>query len=289
MKIKNVTCEPKPLERRSFNEGGWRRLIYIFCLIFSFHNLTAREPVITRSPEKVAPARLGSEWGPGLFPGTVEAWRLLPIISYMQAVVLQKIAQKFVMRADFKDHFFKREESPLKMMLRRQYYLYTKGVPIDNVSITFSLEELLNAGILDQRIEQATKTGKLDLSNLKISSLYGLEEVADKVGVVILELDLRHNEIEKIWTKHFDLYFSRLQRLDLSYNQINFLETGCFDQLINLRFLDLGNNKIFYLPKFIFSMLKNLEGLDLSDNQLKSFEKPKLEKLKRINLVNNFA
>jgi hypothetical protein len=106
-----------------------KKVIYIFCLIFSFHNLTAMVDVV--SPQEVAPTRLGSEWGLKLFPGTVEG----QLISYMQAVVLQNVAQRFVKRADFKKLFADLEESPLKMMLRRQYYLYTKGVAVDNVPV----------------------------------------------------------------------------------------------------------------------------------------------------------
>jgi len=207
----------------------------------------------------------------------------------MRAVVLQNVAQKVVMRADIKEFFTDLDESPFKMMIRRQYYLYTKGVQIDNVAVTFSLDELLKSGILNQRIENARKRGRLDLSNLKISSLHGLQEVADKVGRVILELNLNKNEIEKIWVKHFEFYFSHLQRLDLSYNRINFLQDGCFDVLVNLHFLDLGHNKIFYLPDYLFSNLEKLEGLDLLDNKLEKLNKRAFSgiKPKKVNLVDN--
>jgi Leucine-rich repeat (LRR) protein len=124
------------------------------------------------------------------------------------------------------------------------------------------------------------------MSRLKISSLHGLEKVAGKVGRIIIELNLSHNEIEKIWAKHFQFYFSMLRRLDLSYNKIIFLQSGCFDALLALVFLDLGHNMIFYLPP-IFSFLLKLERLDLSDNKLTELKKPVLPKLKMINLADN--
>ncbi len=217
-----------------------------------------------------------------------EAATVLPLFPYMYAKTLEGVAKKFVEREDVRIQFEKLDESLFKIEVRRQFYLSSKGTVLDDQLINFSVLELLEAGMLDERIEAAREAGKLDLSNSKIGSLYGLTKVKEKVPF-IKELDLSNNSLVVIANSDF-AWFTSLKRLTLSYNQIVFLQEGCFDRLVNLIFLDLGHNEIVYLPPNIFANQRNLRGLDLSDNEIEFVHGMTLfglKKLENLNLSDN--
>ena len=212
------------------------------------------------------------------------------LLTYFQAKSQERIALEFVKRDDVKDIIKDLDETAIKMEVRRQFYLYTKGSMIDDVQVTFSILELFKAGILDQKIEAAKQSGRLDLSAQKISSLYGLSRVAGKVEGQIKELDLSSNSLVAISKKSFNSYLYLLESLNLSHNQIVYLQDGCFNWTKKLKFLDLGHNQIITLPSGVFKNLIKLEGIDLSDNKIK-YEDPMwfvgLKKLKKVNLADN--
>ncbi len=58
----------------------------------------------------------------------------------------------------------------------------------------------------------------------------------------------------------------RITELDLSYNHIQTLPPGAFDQLTDLQMLKLRGNSLQTLPKHMFTGLTNLKSLDLKDN-----------------------
>jgi Leucine-rich repeat (LRR) protein len=63
-------------------------------------------------------------------------------------------------------------------------------------------------------------------------------------------------------------YFTNLEYLDLSNNQITAIPEHIFDSLINLRWLHLYHNKITTIPGHVFDSLINLRELYLFENQI---------------------
>lgn len=232
----------------------------------------------------------GAKWDIGAFTEAVEINRLLPIITFMRAASLINITKSFVRRDDFLFNFDNLPESEFKNELRRQYYLYKKEM-IDKIPISFSIQELFEANFFDNVISKASKNGELNLSNFKISSLDGLQNLMNAVSIPVNSLDLSNNDISFITFSNFAFYTSRLKRLILSNNNISTLQSGCFDNLINLEFIDLGQNYITNLPDFIFSKSIKLRKIDLSDNSIRRITKDSFFGLKgcleKINLLDN--
>ena len=256
------------------------------CLLFLFLILFQKVFAV-----EVIPGKYGSEWDPGMYPETAEINRFFPMITVMRAVSLVNVAKDFVRRDDFLFNFDLLSESEFKNELRRQYYLYKKGVLIDKIPISFSVFELLNAGLLDVKISNASKDGVLDLSSLRIFGLDGLSDLLDKIDVPVKSMDLSDNELSFISDTDFIFYFSRLETLILSNNSINELQPGSFDNLVNLKFIDLGQNYITNIPNFIFANCTKLINIDLSDNSLRRLNKDVFFGLKgclqKVNLADN--
>ena len=63
-------------------------------------------------------------------------------------------------------------------------------------------------------------------------------------------------------------HFKKLRIIDLSHNQIQFIEDGVFKSLTGLRKIDLSHNKISTIPKTLFYNNRRLRSLDLSNNNL---------------------
>jgi hypothetical protein len=216
--------------------------------------------------------------------------QMLPILSYMQAESIEDIARESAKQPDIREWFGDLGESALKMEIRRQFYLFTNGGFLDEIKdFSFTIDELDKAGMLEARLEDAKEDGNLDLSNLKIGDLYGLDNVLDRLEVILAGLDLSNNMLTVVSNYDFSNYLSRLQDLNLSYNQIEVLAQGCFYALESLVFLDLGHNKITNLVG-VFDDLFRLEKLDISDNKIKFVEESYfagLDNLREINLSDN--
>lgn len=255
-------------------------LLFLFCL--SQINWVAKKIIL--------PREFGSEWVGKGFSESFDIYRLLPTVTYMQARVAQELAQKIAMRNDAKDIFDSLDESVFKNEIRRQYFLLNDGLTLDDSPISFSVFELLKFNFFDEATAKAKESGILDISNFKIGSLKGLADLLGQIPNVISELNLSHNELYEIWYSDLADYLSRTVKLDISYNNVWYLEPRCFENLQELRFLDLGHNQLSALPPYIFSSLSKLESLDLSDNQLKtvkSYMFVGLINLKKLNLSDN--
>lgn len=124
-----------------------------------------------------------------------------------------------------------------------------------------SVLEYYNTGKLDKAIKEAGLTGRLDLSGLGIQRLYGLGFVVDKVNNIVTDLDLGENKISKIEAKDFPRSLSRLKKLDLSDNNISYIEPGSFDELKELEYINLNDNPISRqeISREYFTGLPNLK------------------------------
>lgn len=81
-------------------------------------------------------------------------------------------------------------------------------------------------------------------------------------------LDLSYNLIKQVHSQVF-VNLSKLSLLNLSNNQLTFINTNLFSKLTNLRQLDLSNNLIMHFKSHHFSDLVKLESLNLRGNKLK--------------------
>ncbi|XP_038213869.1 adhesion G protein-coupled receptor A3 [Zerene cesonia] len=86
-----------------------------------------------------------------------------------------------------------------------------------------------------------------------------------KLWMVIVSLNLSGNAIS---TLSRDLHLPKLQKLDLSRNQINLIESDAFYNMTSLKRLDLSHNQISNVYKEMFKGLVNLERLNLSRNHI---------------------
>ncbi|XP_056001675.1 G-protein coupled receptor GRL101-like [Ostrea edulis] len=127
------------------------------------------------------------------------------------------------------------------------------------------------------------KTITLDLSRNKLKSC--------KILCFTQKLYLQYNLFEtvniSIDTRQSE---ARIQYLDLSYNQINVVETNPFNDLPNLLYLKLNKNRIVNIHKDSFSKLYDLFHLDLSNNQVHYLTRDhfiRLTSLQYLNLQNN--
>jgi len=71
-----------------------------------------------------------------------------------------------------------------------------------------------------------------------------------------------------------------LNDLDLSNNQISFIENNSFSSLNQLNYLDLRSNKLTRLK--LLSNMESLNELDLSNNQISFIENNSFSSLKQL-------
>ncbi|KAG5669783.1 hypothetical protein PVAND_000076 [Polypedilum vanderplanki] len=90
----------------------------------------------------------------------------------------------------------------------------------------------------------------------------------------LLTIHAQAKSISKIRKNNLE-HLSKLGKLDLTYNIIEIIEVGSFDDLVELISLRLSNNKIKNLDENIFKNLVKLEELLLNQNEI-SVMKPKL-------------
>lgn len=88
-----------------------------------------------------------------------------------------------------------------------------------------------------------------------------------KADFNVITLNLVHCNITSLTPN--DLVYPKLERLDLEYNSIKFIENGSFDALVSLDEVDLSDNRLFgkYLPSSLFRYCdKMLRTISLSNN-----------------------
>lgn len=86
----------------------------------------------------------------------------------------------------------------------------------------------------------------------------------------LLEIDLSHNLIEKIYSKTF-YKLDALHTINLSSNKIGCIENSSFRYLRNINHIDLSYNRLKTLKDSLFEHLPNLKIIDFRFNALISF------------------
>lgn len=220
------------------------------------------------------------------------------VVDLEGALVRNEFELSYSLVADLKD-------GPIDEYFRKHLKLLAIGLE------EYSLEDYIGA-----YGQPSIVGGMLDLSNIHITSLQGINLISESGKVTCLSL--RNNEIldfdidpespihpfamfghlKALYLDHnrlvnlpSDLFkqLNHLSELDVSYNQIAQLPAGVFDCLDDLQILWLKGNQLSNLPKELFQKVQNMTELDLSDNQLVGLhvQLRGLKKLSRLDLSGN--
>lgn len=141
----------------------------------------------------------------------------------------------------------------------------------------FSIKDLFLHGKVPSCITEPHNSSNfhLDLSFLKINSLRGLSLITN--ARQINSLDLSHNQIEFIEDEAFTNLLS-LYDLDLSHNNIKLMSFKAFKGIPGLSKLDLSNNKITQFHVNMFKKLR-LGWLNLKNNNIQDISSFGFEEL----------
>jgi insulin-like growth factor-binding protein complex acid labile subunit len=119
----------------------------------------------------------------------------------------------------------------------------------------------------------------LNLSHNKLDLESEFNNVSFFKGKSLLEtLDLSFNEIKYLDSNRTFQYLNSLKYLDLSNNRLNSLDAFIFGFLYNLSDLHLASNNISFLNGRCFFKLRNLKKLILKNNQINSIDFLQLNK-----------
>ena len=143
------------------------------------------------------------------------------------------------------------EESQTEPMI-----VQTQQQPVQPVSI----RQLLQQGRV--QIGFSRNQGSLNLRNLKINDLTGLQEIPDIRNVKAIDLSL--NQLTTLPSRIFN-NLPNLEELHLNSNQLTILPDNIFTGLTRLMFLGFSNNHLTTLPEGI-TQLPSLVELNLSYN-----------------------
>ena len=124
--------------------------------------------------------------------------------------------------------------------------------------------------------------------NLDNNILTNIEDKALDNCSSLSQLDISHNRLEEI--PNAISHAKLLRVLDISFNDITFIEDEKFYGLSNLQTLYIHHNEIYNITRNSFSNLHSLKLLDISYNQIVGVEYNALEvvgQLKGLNITHN--
>jgi Leucine-rich repeat (LRR) protein len=134
---------------------------------------------------------------------------------------------------------------------------------------------------LIEKGEISINNGKLDLSNKKLTSLQGLNEIPGIKDVTVL--DLSENPLINLYGMPELTELEHLKLYDCSLTNLNYMP-----KLPKLDLLDLGKNKIKKLDEALPTLLPTLDILYLMQNKIeKSSDIPYFKNLSTLLLGNN--
>ena len=183
--------------------------------------------------------------------------------------------------------------NPLLAEIGRQYYMSYGEKLETGVPWGFSIQDYLTIPALKEKMPEITTNDfgqkVLNLSNMKINDLKGLQNIPNIKTVQTLFLDnnqlttiqpnafagltnlewlgLGENQLSTIPTKAF-AGLTNLKDLFLRDNQLTTIQPNAFTGLTSLTELYLGYNQLTTIPTKAFAGLTNLEKLFISNNRL---------------------
>ncbi|KAJ0183088.1 hypothetical protein K1T71_001064 [Dendrolimus kikuchii] len=120
-----------------------------------------------------------------------------------------------------------------------------------------------DAGILKTNNTLPNTAYSLDLSSANISII---DTSLLFQSTTLYELLLNNNKLRRIDGNHFKL--PNVKRLDLSYNQLEFIDKESFRDLKTLEYFNIANNRFTTFDKLAFHHLSNLNEVILNNNNL---------------------
>lgn len=132
---------------------------------------------------------------------------------------------------------------------------------VHELDISYSKYESLDC--LDSKLD---KLRKLNTSHNRISEFpLELKNMSE-----LTEIDLSHNELISINSKHRLKAATNLKKIHLSHNALQSINNHFFIDLTNLEYIDLRSNNLRHIP--IFSNNKNLKTIHLEENSISMFD-----------------
>ncbi|VDL77506.1 unnamed protein product [Nippostrongylus brasiliensis] len=123
----------------------------------------------------------------------------------------------------------------------------------------------------------------LDLSKNNIKQLDRLAfGTLDGTGKSLMQLNLAGNQLKSIEEPGVFLYMTSLAYLDLSYNQLEHIESSTFEKLPGLERLYLQNNKLRQFPIKSEQKMDNLRQLNLDNNLIEELPDNLLNSCQRL-------
>ena len=135
------------------------------------------------------------------------------------------------------------------------------------------------------KMPAVSSDGTLNLSNLGLSSLNGIERIHLKDRWKVRRLRLDRNQLSELHPATINM-FPNLESLYLGDNRISSFYPGTFIGLDKVRIVDLKNNQIIALDDLVFQGLRGLEDLDLSRNPLQVLGEGSFASLTRLKKLN---
>ncbi|CAG9787949.1 unnamed protein product [Diatraea saccharalis] len=130
----------------------------------------------------------------------------------------------------------------------------------DSVDCSYHFE---GQNVLATNFSLPDVTFSLDLSSSNITHLHTSRLLQ---STTLLELTLKNNILKEIPAKV--LLLPALKWLDLSYNQLEYIDKEAFSDLRNVEHLNLANNRLVTFERLGFHHLRNLNELVLDNNNL---------------------
>lgn len=167
---------------------------------------------------------------------------------------------------------------------RHYYLMHGSTIDLDAGAIAFSIRTLLQHNRLSRTVNEQ---GVLDLSNLHIADLDGIEEIPNIQSA--RSLNLSHNHISLLHPNNFKV-LSHVEHLDLSFNKISMLRPHTFKHLSHAKSLNLSHNHMIHLDHDGLHGMPHLKKLSLACNRIEwlgldAFNG--LSNLKKLDLSNN--
>ncbi len=211
-------------------------------------------------------------------------------INYLSLITPFSQGYKKIYLNKFAKHWYLKYGKELKLSdwIKKHFPGQTPEQVLD---YGFSINDYLNSPVLINKIQITTRWGEtqLNLSNMKINNLHGLQKIPNIDTVQILHLN-NNQQLTIIQSKAF-AGLTNLQTLYLVHNQqLSTILTDAFAGLTNLEVLYLENNQLSTIQSNAFADLTNLQTLYLNNNQLSTIQSnafADLTNLQRLHLENN--
>ncbi|XP_073700830.1 amphoterin-induced protein 3-like isoform X1 [Garra rufa] len=137
---------------------------------------------------------------------------------------------------------------------------------------------LMLSSFLLQLVRANLPSGCLIASDILSCTNLGLNQVPEKLPVMVATLDLNHNNLDRLEEGSF-AGLPNLDTIRLAHNQLSRLTPGTFRNTSNIRHLDLSSNQLNIIEDHYFQELVGIKELLLYNNRIVTVESKALSGL----------